>query len=177
MTKTAALTLLPLALLLSACANPPPPPSAIYAWAADTVALIPHDASPSEWSALLIDAQIPRDFPFSKTRADFGDGKTPVFDIDPRNFEAVAKAGITSSIAEYCKLDYEELNFLPLMQWQRSQLPESAQYGYEIYVLGVAHGYAMGSTDNWLQTHAIDCTTFEQSLDGQFFSQVFGSKF
>jgi hypothetical protein len=168
-----------LGLLVVACSQKPmaPSPSTIYNWAEENLSQIPHTANADEWQTLLNIAMIPNDFPYRKSRNDFSNGKNPIFEIDSRNFETVKNTGILSSMADFCKKDYESLNFLPLMQWQRSQLPETSKNGYEIYILGVAHGYAMGKTDEWLEIHPINCTGFSKVMDGRFLSQVFGTKF
>jgi len=168
-----------LGLSLSSCEQKslPPEPHSVYNWSEENLNILGSNRSSNEWRTFLAAALIPEDFSYRKSRRDFSDGQGPVFEIDKRNFETVRNIGITSSIADFCELDYEGLNFLPLMQWQRSQLPESIQNGYEIYVIGVAHGYAMGKTDDWLETNKIDCAKFSKDMGGRFFNQVFGRKF
>lgn len=172
------LTFLPLALLLSACAKslPPPTPADVSRWADVNVAYIPPVPS-ADWEALLISARIPSEYAYPKSRLDFNGGKDPVFDIEDWNWEMVKNTGIASSVADFCKLDYEALNYFPMMDWQRSQLPDVVSNGYEIYVLGFAHGYAMGKTDQWLETNGMDCAGFEKAFADRFFSEVFGTEF
>lgn len=178
--KCAARAVLCLGLFMSSCSEKPPQaqpqyatPSEVYGWADVNINLIPDRFLNESVDTLLADAFIPSDFPYGKTRVDFPDAADIEYEIHALNFKTIKNAGIISSLADFCKLDYKALNFFPLMTWQRDQLPEASRNGYEIYVLGVAHGYAMGKTDQWLETYPIDCAQFEAALAGRFFSEVF----
>ncbi len=168
-----------LGVIFSSCSQKsvPPEPQSVSNWAEDNLRILAQSNSPDEWNTFLATALIPEDFSYRKSRQDFNDGQGPVFEIDKRNLETVRNIGIASSVADFCGLDYETLNFLPMMQWQRSQLPESARNGYEIYVVGVAHGYAMGKTDELLDSIEIDCVKFSKDMNRRFFSQAFGKTF
>ena len=119
------------------------------------------------------DAIIPKTFKFNRTAKSFEEPENYTYFPDDQNAQFLRNVGIVSSLADHCKLDFDNLNFLPMMQWQREYLGPSERSGYKIYVIGVSHGYAMGSTDKWLQENPIDCQRFKDNFKGRSFKDRF----
>ncbi len=82
-------------------------------------------------------------------------------------------AGVISSVAEYCDLEWDEKQFLPMMQWQRLSVPKSEIYGYQIAVVGYIHGLAQGHTDKWLSENEAECGKVREILKGNLFADKF----
>ena len=82
-------------------------------------------------------------------------------------------AGIISSIAEKCGLDWNEGNFAPIMKWHRKFLPPSEQNGYFIGFVGFSHGFAQGRTDIWLETNDAKCEAALPILKGNLYADNF----
>ena len=93
--------------------------------------------------------------------------------IDASNLDFVRDVGVVSALARHCALPWEDRNFLPMMQWQRSRLPAEEQRGHRIGKIGFAHGFAMGRTDHLLFTWQPDCKQLASDLEGRMFADVF----
>lgn len=152
--------------------NPTPSKTDVYTWSKTTLEIL-SGAGVKELEDLKLDAVIPRDFEFQRRPNDFGEDISNLFVPDHLNTELIRNLGITSAIAEHCGINYETLNFLPMMQWQRTLLPSEERNGYKIYVIGLSHGYAMGRTDIWLETNQIDCEMVNAKLSGRLFIEKF----
>ena len=82
-------------------------------------------------------------------------------------------AGIISSVAEFCGLDWAEKNYLPIMQWQRLQVSDSEKNGEKIAIAGALHGAYQGQTDGWLNDNDAKCDQARNVLDGNLFADKF----
>jgi len=117
-------------------------------------------------------ARIYDSFDYAKTPEDFDEVKFPKTITDD-NAGFLRNVGIVSALAEHCKLQWSERNFLPMMQWQRARLPKPERNGYLIYRIGVSHGFAMGKTELILKHWQIDCDRFKADIEGKLFADVF----
>ena len=162
------------AALLAACAPKQEVPSKADAleWSETTLNIVTA-GYPSSLDTLIRDAVIPKTFKFNQTPKSLGEAENYTYFPDDQNAQFLRNVGIVSSLADHCKLDFDNLNFLPMMSWQREYLSRSEHSGYKIYVIGVSHGYAMGSTDKWLQDNPIDCTRFKDNFKGRSFKESF----
>ena len=157
--------------LVTACSknNPVPNDSDVFAWGHSTLHLTLSQTdkiSPDFFDLALI----PHDYDYSKGKYD-----SPPTDekVNSLNAQFLSHVGIVSSLADYCSLDWNDQNFLPMMQWQRSRPPKQKRNGQLISRIGFAHGYAMGTTDELLKVWQPNCDQLTSDLDGQFFSEKF----
>ena len=163
--------------LFSACnSNQKPSFETVYEWSETTLNLVPHENNEEEWATFIQSAVLNVSFDAVISRMDLEAGKYDEreLEIDTKNRQFVRNVGIVSSIADYCELDFDNLNFLPMMQWQRDIVYPQNRQGNEIKYLGFAHGFAMGTTDDWLEDNSIDCDIFSERLLGNFFEDKFG---
>ena len=117
-------------------------------------------------------ALIPSDFEYPKSPADF-DESGPPQEIATADAEFLRNVGIVSALAEHCQLEWNDRNFLPMMQWQRTRVPQSQRNGHLIYKMGFSHGYAMGTTDRILEHWEVDCDRLKSDLSGKLFADVY----
>jgi hypothetical protein len=76
-------------------------------------------------------------------------------------------------LAEHCELPWNERNFLPMMQWQRTNLTNDERQGVLITRIGFSHGFAMGRTETLLRTWKPNCDQLKIDLDNRMFADVF----
>ena len=171
--KSLSISLTLSAIVLTACTPKQETPSKTEAleWSQTTLRAVTQGAP--NMDTLMSEAIIPRTFNFSRSAKSFEEAENYVYFPDEQNTQFLRNVGIVSALADHCKLDFDSLNFLPMMQWQREFLKPSERSGYKIYVIGVSHGYAMGSTDKWLQENPIDCSRFKDNFKGRSFKDRF----
>lgn len=148
-----------------------PSDSEVFAWARINleVAFSQTDRIKPEFFEV---TRIPDDFDYAKTPESFYEVRPPRTITDD-NASFLSDVGIVSALAEHCKLQWEERNFLPMMQWQRARLPKSEHRGSLIYRIGVSHGFAMGKTELILKHWKIDCDRFKTDIEGRLFADMF----
>jgi len=150
--------------------SPPPDDAEVFAWGKATLT-----SAVSQTDRLrpkfFETARIPNDFEYKKTGKDFGEEEFKKISESNANF--LRDVGIVSALAEYCKLPWNENNFLPMMQWQRTRLPDNERNGLLTYQMAVSHGYAMGITDDVLEHWKPNCDQLKTDLDGKLFADVF----
>lgn len=150
--------------------SPPPDDADVFAWGQTTLARAVSQTDRLQ-PAFFETARIPKDFEYKKTGADFGEENSK--QISELNANFLRNVGIVSALAEYCKLPWNEDNFLPMMQWQRTRLPKEERNGLLTYRMAVSHGYAMGITDDVLEHWQPDCDQLKIDLDRKLFADVF----
>ena len=141
-------------------------------WSHNTLMSLTSDY-PDSFIEIRQSAVLSKDFNFPKGPEDFGEKADNLFITESLNASLIRDIGLISIIAEHCGLDWNERNFLPMMQWQRNYLPENERKGYKIYVIGVSHGFAMGTASQWIEENPIDCKNVKVNLKNNFFSDVF----
>ena len=115
---------------------------------------------------------LPEDFQFGDDLRYTGDRGTDRT-IPLKDREILRNVGIVSGMAEGCGLDWADRNFLPMMQWQRSRLPESDRNGLYVAKLGASHGVAMQIGSLLTQLPDFDCDSFRAAVDGSMFVDRF----
>jgi len=128
---------------------------------------------PTSFQAMSSGALIPDDLDFSKLNANYDKNSNMQISLDRVDIEFLRNAGIISSVSEHCNLDWAEKNFLPMMQWQRQQVPSSERNGYQIAVVGFIHGFAQGRTDEWLLENNAKCEQVRTVLKDHLFDDKF----
>ena len=151
--------------------TPPPIESEVFAWGEATLesAVSQTDRLKPKFFEL---ARIPSDYKYLKTAKDFGE-KDLDKKISDSNANFLRDVGIVSALAEHCELPWNEDNFLPMMQWQRTRLPKEERNGLLTYRIAVSHGYAMSITDDVLEHWQPDCDQLKIDIDGKLFANVF----
>ena len=142
----------------------------VEAWAASTVDLAYTD--PKLASAIRELATLPADFDFPDTLRFSGQAGTDRGLTDSER-QTVASVGLLSAFGEACGMAWEDLNFLPFMQWFRSRLPEEDRNGRLVAKVGASHGFAMNVGAQVAEVALPDCERLRPDMEPQFFSKVF----
>lgn len=161
---------------LQACADDKPAAAKadVYAWGVTTIEALEAVLEPT-FGNLVENSRAPDDIDYSRFNLVYDPNSSPVLTLSSADKDFLRDAGIISATALYCGLAWDEQNFLPMMQWQRSHLPEAEQRGFQISVIGTIHGFAMGGGGEWLESNPVDCSAVRPILIGNLFADKFGN--
>lgn len=146
--------------------------SDVHTWGSQTVASLA-EIYPDSFQAMTEGAIIPNDFDYAKLSLDYDKSSNIDAELSLTEKSFLRDAGVISSIAEFCGMEWNNKNFDPIMAWHRRNLSPLERRGYKIAKTGVTHGFAQGRMDWWLKTNDPHCLKVRSILDGNLFADNF----
>lgn len=173
-------TYLILLFILSACnatapsSTPPPSKERVHTWARNTVdKLSAESPTHKDFQAYLDNVVISESFDYSQYNLKYDPKSNKDVIIQETDRVFLRNIGVISVLGEYCKLEWNKKNFLPMMQWQRKFVTQSERNGYYIAIVGFTHGFTMGKMDNYIEDNDIHCDDITPTLKDNLFADNF----